>query len=296
MNSTNQNATTPEIVLKGAATSLTKFLAEKGHDIGHATALEGLAKSLGVRNYRTLKAMLSKTGDQPELTNSTLWLNGVKTLTVFVAGIAPDFDSNVPSVAKFELTPEFLQKLRDLTQTVKNHGLTWSWTPAEIEWESAARFGIKSQELWISANSFHWCAGDGCGNKVSSLTIRLEDLEKEVAKACDLGNSEIAFGLSLPQAHDYFKTPTVYENYPTSAFEISELDIERVLHEHAMRVANSDGLPFAIMAERIYADMSDKQLSRIAKAAVEAGTDMSVQTTAAENEIFAILHETGVLS
>lgn len=45
--------------LKTAARQMSEFLATKGVELSHATALEALSASLGVRNWRTLRAKLS---------------------------------------------------------------------------------------------------------------------------------------------------------------------------------------------------------------------------------------------
>lgn len=77
-----------------------------------------------------------------------------------------------------------------------------------------------------------------------------------------------------------------------TAFQITEEDIESVLHQYALRVANSRGLSFAAMAEELLYEIDEQ---RVEKAALKAGTDLDTQTAAAMEEIHAILVEQGVL-
>jgi len=80
------------------------------------------------------------------------------------------------------------------------------------------------------------------------------------------------------------------------AFGITETDIETVLRQNSLRIANSDGRSFSEMAESIHDDWcGGPEFDRIASAALDGGTDMDDQTDAAHSEIKAILIEDGVL-
>lgn len=79
------------------------------------------------------------------------------------------------------------------------------------------------------------------------------------------------------------------------AFGISEDDLATVLEMHAAHVANTNGVPFSVMAEQLFNDWSSTEFDRVAAAALDGGVDMDDQTSAAYEEIRAILVEQGVL-
>lgn len=81
----------------------------------------------------------------------------------------------------------------------------------------------------------------------------------------------------------------------TTAFGISEEDIENVLLANAVKVANSGGKDFEAMAQEIYNEFDDEDFDRVAKAALDSGTEMDEQTDGAYAEIRLILVEQGVL-
>jgi hypothetical protein len=66
------------------------------------------------------------------------------------------------------------------------------------------------------------------------------------------------------------------------AFGISEDDIETVLRQQWARVANSDGKTFEQMASDLFNDIDH---GAVEKAALNGGTEMDEQTTAAYEEI-----------
>ena len=77
-----------------------------------------------------------------------------------------------------------------------------------------------------------------------------------------------------------------------TAFQISEEDIENVLHEYWARVSNSRGQSFEQMASELFNEIDH---GRVEKAALDSGIDLDVQTNGALKEIKAILVEKGVL-
>lgn len=78
----------------------------------------------------------------------------------------------------------------------------------------------------------------------------------------------------------------------TMAFGIDEQDIENVLQAHSLRVTNTRGLSFASMAAELLPDIDAE---RVAEAALEGGDELDEQTSAAYEEIHAILVEQGVI-
>lgn len=87
------------------------------------------------------------------------------------------------------------------------------------------------------------------------------------------------------------------------AFGITEEDVETVMQNNAVHVANSQGLSFEVMASTIFGDWSSDIHDRIASAALaadaEPGADdeeiLMTQTDAAHAEIRIILVEQGIL-
>lgn len=79
---------------------------------------------------------------------------------------------------------------------------------------------------------------------------------------------------------------------PGTAFGISENDIENVLHAYALRVANTNGQPFADMARELIDELDH---ARVEEAALAAGCNMDQQTNAAYSEIKSMPTEMGVL-
>jgi hypothetical protein len=80
------------------------------------------------------------------------------------------------------------------------------------------------------------------------------------------------------------------------AFGISETDVFVVLRQNAALVTNSEGKTFDQMADDIFDSwVGGVEPDRIAQAALDGGTDMDEQTTAAHAEIRAILVEEGIL-
>lgn len=81
----------------------------------------------------------------------------------------------------------------------------------------------------------------------------------------------------------------------STAFEITEQDVENVLRANWAAVADSKGQSFAQMADNIFANISSVQHERVGRAALDAGCEMDEQTTAAYAEIRTIMVEDGVL-
>lgn len=77
-----------------------------------------------------------------------------------------------------------------------------------------------------------------------------------------------------------------------TAFQITEDDIENVLHSHSLRVTNTHGKSFETMAAELLGEID---LARVEKAALKAGCDLDQQAQAALDEIKTILVEMGVL-
>lgn len=76
------------------------------------------------------------------------------------------------------------------------------------------------------------------------------------------------------------------------AWEVTEQDIEDVLRDNSLHVANSAGATLAQMAENIFGAID---CARVSSAALNGGDDMDSQVEASHREIRAILVETGVL-
>lgn len=78
----------------------------------------------------------------------------------------------------------------------------------------------------------------------------------------------------------------------STAFEVTESDIENVLFDHALRVTNTNGLSFEHMASDLILDLDH---DNIEAAALGAGDDLGDQTSAALVEIKRQLVELGVI-
>jgi len=78
------------------------------------------------------------------------------------------------------------------------------------------------------------------------------------------------------------------------AFEITSEDFENVLRQNALRVANSEGKPFGLMAEDLFEELQDR-LPELEAAALEGGDDLDAQTDAAYAAIAQMLEDQGVL-
>jgi len=81
----------------------------------------------------------------------------------------------------------------------------------------------------------------------------------------------------------------------SAAFEVTEDDIATVLSQNADLVVNKGSKLFSEMAEQLHDNWLGGVLDRIALAALDGGTDLDDQTTAAHAEIRTILVEEGVL-
>jgi len=82
----------------------------------------------------------------------------------------------------------------------------------------------------------------------------------------------------------------------STAFGISEIDIETVLRWYSPCVVNEEGRSFSQMAESIHDRWCDgPELDRIASAALDGGICVHIQTNAAHAEIRDILAEEGIL-
>lgn len=77
-----------------------------------------------------------------------------------------------------------------------------------------------------------------------------------------------------------------------TAFQITEDDIENVLHAYSLRVTNTHGKSFETMASELISEIDH---GRVEKAALNSGTELDVQTNGAYEEIKDILVEIGVL-
>jgi len=101
------------------------------------------------------------------------------------------------------------------------------------------------------------------------------------------GGIDAAFVLNV--AEQIQSTATVDA---TTAFEVTAEDVERVLHDYALRVNNPAGQSFTDLAAEI---LTKIDRSRIEKAALDSGCELEEQTLGAQKEIKTILVETGVL-
>lgn len=83
------------------------------------------------------------------------------------------------------------------------------------------------------------------------------------------------------------------------AFEITEDDIDTVLHQNSLKVANSRGMDFCDLAIEIFANLTEEEHDRIANAAMAGDTgeddDLMAQTDAAHAEIRVLLVELNIL-
>lgn len=77
-----------------------------------------------------------------------------------------------------------------------------------------------------------------------------------------------------------------------TAFQITEDDIESVLHDYSLRVTDTQGKSFATMAAELIGEIDH---ARVEKAALDSGCDLDEQTAGADKEIKKILVELGVL-
>ena len=81
----------------------------------------------------------------------------------------------------------------------------------------------------------------------------------------------------------------------SNAFEVTSEDVLNVLEANAVNVANTEGKPFDVMAEEIFAGFTGSETDRIARAALDSGVDLDAQTSGAYDEIRGILIEEGIL-
>lgn len=77
-----------------------------------------------------------------------------------------------------------------------------------------------------------------------------------------------------------------------TAFQITEIDIENVLRNYSLRVADTQGKSFETMAAEL---IDEIDCERVEKAALKAGCDLDEQTQGAHDEIKKILVELGIL-
>ena len=77
-----------------------------------------------------------------------------------------------------------------------------------------------------------------------------------------------------------------------TAFQITEEDISNVLHQHSMRVIDTRGQSFEMMASALIEEIDH---ARIEKAALASGVELDQQTQGAFDEIHKILVELGVM-
>ena len=76
------------------------------------------------------------------------------------------------------------------------------------------------------------------------------------------------------------------------AFQVTEEDIENVLHDYSLRVTDTQGKSFETMAAELI-DEIDR--ARVEQAALKSGCDLEAQTAGAYREIRKILVDIGVL-
>ena len=81
----------------------------------------------------------------------------------------------------------------------------------------------------------------------------------------------------------------------SNAFEVTAEDVLNVLEANTVQVIDSKGKPFDVMAEEIFGDWSALETDRIARAALDSGVDLDIQTTGAYDKIRTILAEQGIL-
>lgn len=74
--------------------------------------------------------------------------------------------------------------------------------------------------------------------------------------------------------------------------EVTPADVAAVLQRNAVQVANTDGMPFSVMAERMFDDLD---FSRIERAALLAGADSVAQALAMRDVVADQLVEKGIL-
>lgn len=77
-----------------------------------------------------------------------------------------------------------------------------------------------------------------------------------------------------------------------AAFQVTEDDIENVLRNCSLRVADTQGKSFETMAEELIGEID---CARVEKVALMSGCDLDEQTQGAYGEIKKILVELGVL-
>lgn len=77
-----------------------------------------------------------------------------------------------------------------------------------------------------------------------------------------------------------------------TAFQITQDDVESVLHSYTKRIINSRGMSIYDLAADVFGEID---LGRVEKAAVKSSTDFDAQVSAAYEEIKGILVEVGVL-
>ncbi|MCF5381991.1 hypothetical protein GIW05_00445 [Pseudomonas syringae] len=77
-----------------------------------------------------------------------------------------------------------------------------------------------------------------------------------------------------------------------TAFQVTEDDVESVLHSYTLRIANSRGMSIAALASEVFHEIDAK---RVEKAALNSSGDLVEQANGALAEIKDILCEIGVL-
>ncbi|MYM92646.1 hypothetical protein [Duganella vulcania] len=78
----------------------------------------------------------------------------------------------------------------------------------------------------------------------------------------------------------------------STAFQVTEIDIENVLRDYSLRVTDTQGKSFEMMAAEVLDEIDSE---RVEKAALDSGCDLDEQTQGAHDEIHKILVEIGVL-
>jgi len=96
---------------------------------------------------------------------------------------------------------------------------------------------------------------------------------------------------AIIQAHDDGKLPGI-KNPLSAAFEVTEEDVENVLHQHSGRIQNRDGKSIKEVASAVFAKLDR---DAVARAAIDGGDDLESQGDAAYVEITYQLADRGVL-
>jgi hypothetical protein len=130
--------------------------------------------------------------------------------------------------------------------------------------------------------------------RIESSDLSLEDIPRLMARYALAEPAEMRLELNERMAGSpdlSLETPGTTKMACT-AFQISEDDIEQVLHEHGLRVVNSHGKSFEAMAGELFSELDHE---RVEKAALDSGCDIDTQTAGALVEIKTMLVEMGVL-